>query len=62
MEPHSPRSKSSLPPVFAINRVSAMVYDEWMPKTKPAPGPDGLRRPLWMNRPLHPVADAYKMG
>ena len=37
------------------------VYEEWMKKTKPAPGPDGLRRPLWLNRPLHPVADAYKM-
>lgn len=40
---------------------SAMVYDEWMRKTKPAPGPDGTRRPLWMNRPMHPVAAAYRM-
>jgi hypothetical protein len=40
---------------------AAMVYDEWLKKTRPAPGPDGLRRPLWLNRPLHPTPDAYKM-
>jgi hypothetical protein len=37
------------------------VYKEWMKMTRPAPGPGGLRRPLWFDRPLRPVADAYKM-
>jgi anaerobic selenocysteine-containing dehydrogenase len=37
------------------------AYKEWMQKTRPAPGPDGLRRPLWFDRPLRPVADAYKV-
>jgi anaerobic selenocysteine-containing dehydrogenase len=40
---------------------SAEVYDEWLKRTRPAPGPDGLRRPLWLNRPLHPTAEAYRM-
>jgi anaerobic selenocysteine-containing dehydrogenase len=35
------------------------VYKEWMAKTRPAPGPRGLRRPLWFDRPLRPVAEAY---
>ena len=37
------------------------VYKEWMAMTRPAPGPDGLRRPLWFDRPLRPTADAYKV-
>jgi len=38
------------------------VYKEWMAKTRPAvAGPDRLRRPLWFDRPLRPVADAYKL-
>jgi len=37
------------------------LYLEWMAKTRPAPGPDGTRRPLWFDRPLKPVAAAYKI-
>ncbi len=37
------------------------LYKEWMAKTRPAPGPDGTRRPLWFDRPLRPVADAYNL-
>ena len=37
------------------------AYKEWMEKTRPAPGPGGLRRPLWFDRPLRPVAEAYKL-
>ena len=37
------------------------LYKEWMAKTRPAPGPDGTRRPFWFDRPLRPVKDAYKM-
>jgi hypothetical protein len=40
---------------------SHRVYLEWMAKTRPAPGPDGTRRPYWFDRPLRPVKDAYKM-
>ena len=37
------------------------VYREWMERTRPAPGPDGLRRPLWFDRPLRPAPDSYKL-
>jgi anaerobic selenocysteine-containing dehydrogenase len=37
------------------------AYKEWMKMTRPAPGPDGLRRPLWFDRPLRPVPAAYKV-
>lgn len=37
------------------------AYKEWMQKTRPAPGPDGLRRPYWFDRPLRPAAAAYRL-
>jgi anaerobic selenocysteine-containing dehydrogenase len=37
------------------------AYKEWMQRTRPAPGPDGSRRPYWFDRPLRPVASAYKV-
>ncbi len=40
---------------------SHRLYKEWMAKTRPAPGPDGTRRPMWFDRPLKPVKDAYKL-
>ena len=38
---------------------SVEVYREWLAKTRPGPGPGGLRRPLWMARPVKPEAIAY---
>ncbi len=35
------------------------IYKEWLAMTRPAPGPDGLRRPLWFARPLRPVDEAF---
>jgi hypothetical protein len=37
------------------------AYKEWMQRTRPAPGPGGLRRPIWFDRPLRPVAAAYHL-
>jgi len=37
------------------------AYKEWMQQTRPAPGPGGLRRPMWFDRPLRPVAGAYRV-
>lgn len=34
-------------------------YREWLAMTRPAPGPGGLRRPLWFKRPLKPDESAY---
>jgi anaerobic selenocysteine-containing dehydrogenase len=38
------------------------AYKEWMQMTRPAPGPGGLRRPLWFDRPLRPAAAAYRVS
>jgi anaerobic selenocysteine-containing dehydrogenase len=45
--------------VFVDSNKSHEVYKQWLGKARPAPGPGGLRRPLWMNRPLRPAADAF---
>ncbi|MDH5504429.1 MAG: molybdopterin-dependent oxidoreductase [Acidimicrobiia bacterium] len=39
---------------------SFAVYEEWLKKTKPGPGPDGTRRPTWLARPIKPTLDAYQ--
>jgi|TARA_B110001454_G_scaffold5051_1_gene4699 anaerobic selenocysteine-containing dehydrogenase len=41
---------------------SRAAYSEWLAKTRPAPGPHGLRRPLWYARPLKPTAEAYRLS
>jgi anaerobic selenocysteine-containing dehydrogenase len=38
------------------------VYRKWLEMARPAPGPGGLRRPLWFSRPVRPDAEAYLMG
>lgn len=42
---------------------SMAVYREWRALAKSAEthSPDGTRRPHWLNRPLKPVKDAYKL-
>ncbi len=35
------------------------IYREWLKLARPAPGPNGLRRPLWLNRPLRPVEEVF---
>jgi anaerobic selenocysteine-containing dehydrogenase len=47
--------------VSVDTNASHAIYREWMDKTRPAPGPDGTRRPMWFDRPLRPVPGAYKM-
>ncbi len=39
---------------------STQVFEEWLEMTKPAPGPDGTRRPMWLDRPVKPTPDAYR--
>ena len=41
---------------------SMEVYREWLKMTRPAPGPDGLRRPLWFKRPLKPQLECYYLN
>jgi anaerobic selenocysteine-containing dehydrogenase len=37
------------------------VYRQWLAMARPAPGPDGLRRPLWLPRAFKPDASAYRL-
>lgn len=45
--------------VFVDTEKSFAIYKEWLEMTRPAPGPGGLRRPLWMNRPLRPSEEMF---
>jgi len=45
--------------VYVDTKKSFAVYKEWLEKTRPAPGPDGLRRPLWLTRPLRPAEEMF---
>jgi anaerobic selenocysteine-containing dehydrogenase len=37
------------------------VYREWLGRTRPAPGPGNLRRPLWLPRAFKPDESAYRL-
>jgi anaerobic selenocysteine-containing dehydrogenase len=45
--------------VLVDTEKSHEVYRHWLTLTRPAPGPNGLRRPLWFNRPLRPATEAF---
>ena len=47
--------------VLADTAESMRVYREWLALTRPAPGPDGTRRPQWLLRAVRPAAGAYRM-
>ena len=38
---------------------SMEVYRRWLSMTRPAPGPNNLRRPLWIKRPLKPAEELF---
>lgn len=45
--------------VFVDTEKSFQIYKEWLAMTRPAPGPNGLRRPLWLARPLRPSDEMF---
>jgi hypothetical protein len=45
--------------IFVDTNKSFQVYKEWLAMTRPPQRKDGLRRPLWLNRPLRPTDEAY---
>ncbi|MCB0706766.1 MAG: molybdopterin-dependent oxidoreductase [Saprospiraceae bacterium] len=45
--------------IFVDTQKSFDNYKEWLAKTRPAPGPNGLRRPLWFKRPLRPIEEKF---
>ncbi len=56
-----PKNGDQYGDVFADINKSHEVYKRWLQITRPAPGPDGMRRPWWLLRPLRPNPKAYKM-
>jgi anaerobic selenocysteine-containing dehydrogenase len=45
--------------IFVDTNLSFAVYQRWKALTRPAPGPGGLRRPLWMPRVVRPEEAAF---
>ncbi len=45
--------------IFVDTNKAHEVYKRWLKMTRPAPGPENLRRPLWLPRPYKPAAEAY---
>ncbi len=45
--------------VYVDTNKSMDAYRDWLTKTRPAPGPDNLRRPLWFARALKPATETY---
>ncbi len=46
--------------VYVDTARSTEVYREWLAKARPGPGPGGLRRPLWLDRPLRPADEMFR--
>jgi anaerobic selenocysteine-containing dehydrogenase len=47
--------------VFVDTAKSFEVYRQWLALARPAPGPGGLRRPLWLPRAFKPDPSVYRL-
>jgi hypothetical protein len=47
--------------VMVDTQKSFDVYRQWVAMTRPAPGPDGTRRPLWLPRAFKPDPSTYRL-
>jgi len=47
--------------IFVDTNKSHEVVRRWVKNARPAPGPGGLRRPLWLPRAYRPATDAFYM-
>lgn len=45
--------------IYVNTQKSFEIYREWLAMTRPAPGPEGQRRPLWFKRPLRPEPGTF---
>ncbi len=54
-----PHKGDSYGDIFVDTNKSFAVYKEWLAMTRPAPGPGGLRRPLWFARALRPADEMF---
>jgi anaerobic selenocysteine-containing dehydrogenase len=53
------RAEDQYGDVLVDTQRSMEVYREWLAKARPGPGPGGLRRPLWLDRPLRPAEEMF---
>lgn len=54
-----PKAGEEYGDIFVDTDKSFQNYKDWLAKTRPAPGPNGLRRPLWFKRPVRPAEETY---
>ena len=54
-----PASDENYGDIFVDTNKSHEVYKEWMAMTRPAPGPNGERRPLWFKRAFTPDISTF---
>lgn len=47
--------------IFVDTNKAHEEYRRWLEMTRPAPGPDNLRRPLWIARVYRPATEAFYM-
>ncbi len=47
--------------IFVDTNLAHVVYQKWKALARPAPGPGGLRRPLWLPRVARPAEEAFYM-
>lgn len=45
--------------IMVDTRRSMEIYREWLALARPAPGPDNLRRPLWLLRAVRPATETF---
>jgi anaerobic selenocysteine-containing dehydrogenase len=48
--------------IFVDTDKSFEVYKEWLSWTRPAPGPNGERRPIWFHRALRPAPETFYLN
>jgi anaerobic selenocysteine-containing dehydrogenase len=54
-----PSEEDSYGDIFVDTNKSHEVYKEWLAMTRPAPGPNGERRPLWFKRAFRPHESTF---
>ena len=48
--------------IFVDTNKAHEEYRRWLKLTRPAPGPDNLRRPMWLNRVYRPAKEAFYLS
>ncbi len=60
VEPPGPEDRYG--DIFIDTGKSHEVYKRWLAMARPAPGPGGLRRPLWLARVYRPATQAFYLS